>query len=169
MTVAFSFMIALTTQEAMAWCAPLPITFTDTPLPWTCPKIPNEEALPNRFSIPGDAGRRVALCKALLNPLRDDSILIWYHDWSVWPSGQWMPMFDRFRQAFGVVEPLVERPAYLFEPREFDDSLSFFLWAALFLWDCHVISAAQGYSVFLSHNEVGYTKFPLKTATPRQT
>jgi hypothetical protein len=56
-------------------------------------------------------------------------------------------------------DPLRERPAYLFDENEYDDALSFLIWAALFLWDCHVISGESGYSVFLSHDEIGYSRF----------
>ena len=68
-------------------------------------------------------------------------------------------MFDRFRQAYGIQEPLEKSPAYLFEKSESDDALSFLIWAALFLWDCHVVSGQTGYSVFLSHDEIGCARF----------
>jgi hypothetical protein len=127
---------------------------------WRRPQI-REGELPHDFDIPKDAGARVALCKFLFEPLRDDTLLIWYDDWSVWPSDEWLPMFDRFRQAFGVTERLKDRPAYLFEPTEYDDALSFFIWAAIFLWNCHVVSARQGNCLFLSHDEFGCSKFPV--------
>ncbi len=72
-------------------------------------------------------------------------------------------MFERFRQAFGLREPLTEIPAYLFQSDEFDDALSFFIFAVLFLWDCHVVTDQHGYAFFISHDELGRSKFPIKS------
>jgi hypothetical protein len=61
------------------------------------------------FSIPEDAGRRVTLVKSLISLLGESAeLLVQIGDWAVWPSGQHMPLFDRFHQAFGERRPLIE-------------------------------------------------------------
>jgi hypothetical protein len=151
----------LSAEAAKSWCEGYGVHLPEK-LAWDGrfrPTAPRE-SLPIRFEIPKDAGKRVSTCKGLFAPLRDQAILIWYDDWSVWPSGEWLPMFERFRAAFGVTQPLIERPAYLFEASEIEDALSFFIFAALFLWDCHVITEREGYSIFISHDEYGLSKLP---------
>lgn len=149
-------MKALTSNQAQEWCSKYCLKYEGVGTDFLHPE---PDGTPFRFFIPVDAGKRILLCKNLLKPLRGYPILIWYADWGVWPSGEWLPMFDRFREAFKIRGPLKERPAYLFDENEYDDALSFLIWAAIFLWDCHVISGNAGYSVFLSHDEIGYSRF----------
>jgi hypothetical protein len=159
MTVGDFSMKALSPTQAQQWCSKFSLEYDGIGTDFLHPQ---PDGTPFQFRIPEDAGRRIALCKVLLKPLRGQPILIWYADWSVWPSGEWLPMFDRFRQAFQIQGSLKELPAYLFDECESDDAVSFFIWAALFLWDCHVIAGNHGYSVFLSHDEIGYSRFNSK-------
>lgn len=64
--------------------------------------------------LPRDSGRKVWLARFLYG-LAEPSpeVLIWIGDWAVWPSGQHMPLFSRFRQAFGENRPLLEAPVIL--------------------------------------------------------
>ena len=67
----------------------------------------------------------------------DNSLLVWLDDWSVWPTGQWHHLFDRFRLSYGCDEPLIERPAYLIDKTEFDAAVSIVVYAILMMWDCY--------------------------------
>jgi hypothetical protein len=44
-----------------------------------------------KFTIPADAGQRVALVAGHLNAFRNTSkVLVWMHEWGVWASGERM-------------------------------------------------------------------------------
>lgn len=143
----------LTTSECARWCdgrgLPTPGRLRESPVPNRC--------VPHHFKIPADAGARVALCRILWN-LPGEWIqgerLLWVHEWSVWPSGEHMPLFTKWRAAFGESRELIEAPGHVVEPREDVDGLSVLVMAALFLWDCWVY-AENGAVVMMSHDEVG--------------
>lgn len=109
------------------------------------------------FSIPEDAGRRVALAKNLLSLLDESAeLLVQIGDWAVWPSGQHMPLFDRFRQALGERRPLIEAPGHAIPASERDDAASILVLSVLYLWNCHVLSATSDQALFVSHDEYGW-------------
>lgn len=109
------------------------------------------------FSIPEDAGRRVALVKNLVSLLDEDAeLLVQIGDWSVWPSGQHLPLFDRFRQAFGERRPLIECPGHLVPPVERDDAISILVLSVLYLWNCYLLSAGGDHALFVSHDQYGW-------------
>ena len=64
-----------------------------------------------------------------------------------------MPLFARFRQAFGEMRPLIEAPSHLIEPGELDEAISVLAMALLFFWDCYVFSEHRGPVFFCSHDE----------------
>jgi hypothetical protein len=66
--------------------------------------------------------------------------LVWFNDWSVWPSGERMHVFDRLRESYGDIRRLREAPAQVFEVGEIEDAISFVAIAVLFLWDCYVLT-----------------------------
>ena len=109
------------------------------------------------FSIPEDAGRRVAFAKNLL-PLLDESaeLLVQIGDWAVWPSGQHMPLFDRFLQAFGERRPLIEAPGHVIPACGRDDAVSILVLSVLYLWNCHVLADNGDQALFVSHDEYGW-------------
>lgn len=121
------------------------------------PDIKAHEFQRVEFAIPRDAGRRVWLARFLYG-LIDPSpeLLIWLGDWAVWPSGQHMPLFSRFRQAFGEHRPLIEAPSQVVAPHEIEDGVSILTMSLLFLWDCHVLTASGRDVVFVSHDEFGW-------------
>jgi hypothetical protein len=47
-----------------------------------------------------------------------------------------MPLFTRFREAFGEKRPLIETPGHLLTPEEADDAISIIAVSLLFLWSC---------------------------------
>jgi hypothetical protein len=109
------------------------------------------------FSIPEDAGRRVALAKGLISLIDEGAeLLVQIGDWAVWPSGQHMPLFDRFRQAFGERRPLIEAPGHVIPAAEREDAVSILVLSVLYLWNCHVLSANGDQAVFVSHDEYGW-------------
>ena len=66
-----------------------------------------------------------------------------------------MPLFTRFREAFGEKRPLIEAPGHLLTPEEADDAISIISVSLLFMWNCHVLSES-GHAVFTSHDEFGW-------------
>lgn len=109
-----------------------------------------------RFTIPRDAGQRVALVRGHMRAFQDeDEVCVWLHDWSVWPSGQWEHLFRRFRASYGISESLEERPGHLIRKKEFDAAVSTVVYSVLMLWDCHVLGSSGRPFVFYSHDEFG--------------
>ena len=126
----------------------------------------NNNGLPNlkgasdasEFSIPNDAGQRTGMVKEQMNCLLvDSSCLVWLDDWSVWPSGQWQHLFDRFRLSYGCREPLIEKPAHLVDKEEYDAAISIAVYSVLMLWDCYVITD-KGSWLYYSRDEYGLAK-----------
>jgi hypothetical protein len=108
------------------------------------------------FEIPQDAGRRVAIVRGDMRAFSaEDEVCVWLHDWSVWPSGQWHHLFDRFRASYGIIESLDQRPALLVARKDFDAAVSATIYAVLMLWDCHVLGSSGRPFAFYSHDEFG--------------
>lgn len=136
----------LTSAESTAWCAA-----HDHAADWRY-----------EFSIPADAGARVALCRALWNyetEADEKERLLLIEGWGVWPSGEHLPLFGALRSAFGETRPLVDAPGQVVAASESDAGLSFFVLCALFLWDCRLFSSS-GSLVRLSHDEYGFASGP---------
>jgi hypothetical protein len=73
-------MRALSGAEATIWCKAHTIALTERGLP-------ARHDAAQRFNIPEDAGRRIYLLNLTMNTFRDaEDVLIWFDDWSVWPS-----------------------------------------------------------------------------------
>ena len=67
-----------------------------------------------------------------------------------------MPLFTRFREAFGEHRPLIEAPGHLVTPSETDDAVSIISTALLFMWDCYGISSSGRNAFYFSHDEYCY-------------
>jgi hypothetical protein len=142
-------MKALSEKDARKWCQAQGATLENGGFP-TGRRVKS-------FQIPSDAGVRVALVAKHLKHF--DSIcktLVWFDDWSVWPSGQRMHIFERFLSSYGKASPLIDMPAFLFSQQEYEDLVSFVTIGVLLLWDVHVISAKARRLIFYSHDEIGW-------------
>jgi hypothetical protein len=91
--------------------------------------------------------------------------LVWFHDWAVWPSGQRMHVFERFRRPYGETRMLIASPGHVFDQDEMDDAISFVTLAVLFLWDCYVVTPKHSKLLFFSHDEYGLTTIRATGAT----
>ncbi len=113
------------------------------------------------FSIPADSGAKAAFAKFLVSLIKPTpEALLWLDEWSVWPSSQHMPLFTRFRAAFGEGRPLIDAPGHLISSSELDDATSILVVALEFVWDCHLFSASGHEAVFVSHDEYGWYASP---------
>jgi hypothetical protein len=145
-------MRAISEADAQKWCQSHGVPLGEFGLPSFNGKGTEQ------FSIPIDAGERTALAKQQMMNLADgDPLLVWLDNWSVWPSGQWHHLFDRFRLSYGCPEPLIEKPAFLIEKTEFDAAISIAVYAILMLWDCYLIADADSW-LYYSHDECGGMK-----------
>src|SRR5260221_242453 len=109
------------------------------------------------FTLPPDSGRKVSLAHflySLLDP--SPELLIHLGDWAVWPSSQHMPLFTRFREAFGEKRLLIEAPGHVLTADEADDAVSIISVSMLFFWNCHILSASGRDAIFVSHDEYGW-------------
>ena len=111
----------------------------------------------HRFAIPSDAGRRIAFGKLLWESVAEGRArcLIWVTDWSVWPSGEHMPLALAVRKAFGEERSLGDAPGTELYTGEDSQGISLLTLALLFLWDTYVLSGAGQMAVFVSHDEYG--------------
>ena len=111
-----------------------------------------------RFLIPEDAGKRVVLARVLWEAAGAGvpETLLWFTDWSVWPSGEHVPLAEAARRGFGASSSVAQTPAQVARLGEDDAALGILCLAALFLWDCWVLPGQRGRpAVFLSHDEYG--------------
>jgi hypothetical protein len=109
------------------------------------------------FSIPADSGAKAAFAKFLISLIMPTpETLLWLDEWSVWPSSQHLPLFTRFRAAFGEHRPLIDAPGHLVSSSEIEDATSILVVALEFVWDCHLLSASGQEAVFVSHDEYGW-------------
>jgi hypothetical protein len=141
----------LSKQEATLWCQEHEIA-----LHWG---LPDRATAEREFKIPSDAQARVGLVEQAMKLFDGEpQFLVWFSDWGVWPSGQRMHVFDRFRMSYGVTQPLIESPGHVFEGTELEDAVSFVTLGVLFLWDCHVVAPSQSKLLFFSHDEFGLSR-----------
>jgi hypothetical protein len=148
--------IAISGHDAETWCRQHEILLSEG-------GFPDLSALPIKFSIHSDAGARVSLVSRSMEAFRGEpELLVWFKDWSVWPSGERMHIFERVRKSYGEVRQLGDAPATLFEAGEIEDAISFVTVAVLFLWDCYVLTPSGAKLLFFSHDECGYTNFDLR-------
>ena len=109
------------------------------------------------FTIPSDAGARVAMARAIWSDLGSGQpeALLWVTDWSVWPSSEHMPLAEAVRRGLGENRPLHSAPGCLVLRGEDDQALAVLVTAVLFLWDCWVLSPDGKLAAFFSHDEYG--------------
>jgi hypothetical protein len=145
-------MKVLSPQEAAAWCQARHVALDYR-------GFPDRFGADLKFEIPLDAQKRVYLVSQAMEDFRDEPLfLVWFDNWSVWPSGQRMHIFDRLRMSYGETRRLLDSPGYVFDRTEIEDGTSFVTIAALFLWDCFVVNQSSTKFLYLSHDEYGVTK-----------
>lgn len=142
----------LSREETCAWCGQNDIALNDR-------GSPERSDAPVHFKIPEDAGKRVALVSHRMRAFSGEPIfLVWFDDWAVWPSGQRMHIFDRFRMSYGETRPLFQSPGHIFDQAEIEDATSFVTLAVLMLWDCYVVTPKRSKLLFFSHDEFALAK-----------
>lgn len=145
-------MKVLSAEEATQWCQAQGVALSGRGLP-------ERSDAELKFEIPRDAQKRVHLVGQAMNAFCDeDQFLIWFDDWSVWPTGQRMHIFDRIRMSYGETRPLIDSPAHLFDRTEIQDATSLMTIAVLFLWDSYVVTPALRRLLYFSHDEHGAAK-----------
>jgi len=139
-------------EEANLWCSQHEIALSSFGLPETSDASA-------KFKIPGDAQKRVYLVSQSMQAFSEaPHFLVWFDDWAVWPSGQRMHVFERFRMSYGETRLLNLSPGHVFANSEIEDAVSFVTLAVLFLWDCYVVTPKRTRLLFFSHDEFGLTK-----------
>jgi len=108
------------------------------------------------FSDSTGCGIESALAREHLVAFRSaPDVLLWITEWGVWPSGERMHIFERFRLSYGVDSPLIKHPGHLLTQDEFETTWSLAIFAILFLWDCYVLASNKQVVLFYSHDEFG--------------
>ena len=123
----------------------------------------------HKFNIPADSNNRIGLCR-LLWGVTDGQVadrLLWINQWSVWPSGEHMSLFTRWRAGFGETRTLIQARGHQLEENDDEDGLSVLILACLFLWDCWMYSEG-GIIIELSHDEYGVLYEPRDVLLPER-
>ncbi len=152
-------MLVYSYAECAGWCAKhgYPTRHVDGYVGGPEPYLHEPDFRFARFSIPDHAGRRVALAKNLIELLEEGAdLLVQIGDWAVWPSGQHMPLFSRFREGCGDRRPLIEAPGQAVPAHDREDAISLLVLSILYLWNCHVLSSSGDHAIFLSHDQFGW-------------
>jgi hypothetical protein len=84
-----------------------------------------------------------------------DSCLVWVTDWGVFPSGQNLHLFYRFRQTYGELRLLHEAPGHLCLHYESAEVVTLLHLGMLFGWDLHLIPTTGYARAFVSHHRMG--------------
>jgi hypothetical protein len=91
----------LSFSECVNWCSERRIS-TPTGDRSHAPAIEEPEFYFADLPYDIDSGRKVACAEHLYSLVEPSpETLLWLTAWSVWPSSQHMPLFDRFRQSLG--------------------------------------------------------------------
>lgn len=145
-------MKVLSKQETMLWCQVHHIALSDGGLP-------ERSDAKLKFNIPADSQRRVYLVTQAMKAFEDEpDILVWLDDWSAWPSGQRMHVFDRFRMSYGETRRLIDSPGHVFDQTQLEDATSLATIAVLFLWGCYIVVPKRCKLLYFSHDEYGVSK-----------
>ena len=142
--------LTLSRTEAEDWCRGRGLLLDDR-------QRPDTPARADSFSIPEDAGRRIAMVARHLATFEGEpEILVWFTEWGIWPSGERPHIFRRLRASYGEMRALIDVPAHLFTQHEADDAASFVTIGVLFLWDVYVVGASGKRALYYSHDEFGW-------------
>ncbi len=147
-------MRCLTYQQCVSWCRDHGYPATEVgKFGRPAPAVRDQfHHLP--LIYPKDSGAKVELAKSIIDGMSTSSeLLLWVDDWAVWYYSHHMPLFTRFREAFGERRPLIEAPGHLVAREHFDDAVSVLATSLLFLWDCHVFADSDRRVYFCSHDE----------------
>jgi hypothetical protein len=139
----------LSTEETILWCRQHEIASG-------AHGLPERSGSATKFKIPEDAQKRVALVAGGMRDFSSEPlVLVWFHERSVWPSGQRMHVFDRFRMSYGESRWLIHSPGHVFDEDEIEDAVSFVSLGVLFLWDCYIVTPKRSKLLFFPHDEFG--------------
>lgn len=94
-------------------------------------------------------------CQLMSNFSQDALHLVLLDNWSVWPSGQRMHIFERFRKSYDETRQLIDAPGHIFQCSEMEISISLVCISVLFLWDCYVVVPDSPKLLFFSHDAFG--------------
>lgn len=145
----------LTPAQWQIWCTERKVPLRD--LGWVRPDIVADDFDTIDLPCPADSGAKVSLARQLFSLVGSEAeTLLLVDDWAVWPSSQHLPLFTRFREAFGERRPLIEAPGHLVTADEVDDAVSIVATSLLFFWDCYGISSSGRDAFRISHDEFCY-------------
>ncbi len=125
-------MRALTHDDALVWCKAHSVRVSSSGHLYFSLDSPHSLLL---TSPP--AGRADDLLRALLPQPRE--ALLWLHPRDAWSESPGDKLFRGLRSAWGIEQPVAEKPALLFQPSEQSHLLAAFLPALLFNWDAYLV------------------------------
>jgi hypothetical protein len=107
-----------------------------------------------RFRIPVEAGKLLSLCRNIFDQKRTSAwTLIIVESGGIWPSCEDKNLYGMIRQARGVTTDTGYGDAYMFDPIETADMVSFSYIFASFRYDFRIIDADREIHIFFSHDD----------------
>lgn len=107
-----------------------------------------------KLSTPQDSGRKLAFAKHISQTFTTkDEWLLWITNWSVWPSCEHMPLYQRIRSSHGGTSTLVDEPGHLIDATSSDDLVSLLFVCLSFFWDFYLLDDRGTAVVKGSHDE----------------
>lgn len=138
----------VTEGECLAWLSKR----LDEPFQWTSAERTYRESI--AYLIPGDAGRKTALARALtgmLDPAGEG--LLWITDWGVFPSSENVPLFIGYRRSLGEQRSVHAAPGHVFGEQDTEAVECLLDLILYFSWDASVFDA-NALWLRISHDEV---------------
>lgn len=107
------------------------------------------------FRVPGDAGRKTALARAIAGAFADKGqLMFWISDWSAWPNSTNLRLFKVLRKSYGDERDLIEAECQVFEEGETDDLELFLDLALYFSWDALLGGPSSNVLLKFSNDEI---------------
>lgn len=138
----------VTEDECLSWLS----TRLHEPFEWRIAARTYRERI--TYRVPGDAGRKTALARALAGVLAPDSEgLLWITEWGVFPSSENMPLFLGYRHSLGEERSVYAAPGHVFEEADLQVVECLLALILYFSWDASVFDAGSLW-LQVSHDEV---------------
>jgi hypothetical protein len=106
------------------------------------------------YEIPTDASAKTAIARAIVSLIDSDRPgLLWITEWSIFPSGENMSLFDAYRSFLGETRSLRDAPGHIFDDKDLPQIECLLDLILYFYWDALLIINGKSYALKISHDE----------------
>jgi len=106
------------------------------------------------YEIPTDASRKTAIARAIVSLIDSERPgLLWITEWSIFPSGENMSLFDAYRSFLGETRSLRDAPGHIFDNKDLPQIECLLDVILYFYWDALLFIDGNSYVLKISHDE----------------